>query len=60
MQFLPYYYFVRKVCQLRKQYGRLRNLDQASNFVNDEADNGLDRTDDNPMDEIVLYEAAGN
>ena len=53
-------YFVRKPNRLRKQYGKLRNSNQASYFVNDEADTDLEMTDSIPMEEIVLepdYEA---
>ena len=47
------YYFVRKSYRLRKQYRKLGYSNQASFFVNDEADTGLDRTNDIPMHEPV-------
>ena len=46
--------FCRKFNHRRKQYGRLRNSNQMSFFINDDADTGLERTNDIPMDEIVL------
>ena len=49
--------FFRKSYNQNKQYGRLRNLNQTSLFL-DDADTGLERTDDVPMDEIVLYESS--
>ena len=50
--------FCRKFNCQRKQYGRLRTSYQTSLFIDDDADTGLERTDDVPMDEIVLYEAS--
>lgn len=44
----------RKHYHLRKQYGKLRDSDQGSFFVNDELDTGLEGTNDIPMAEIVL------
>ena len=49
--------FYRKCYCQYKQYGRLRNPNQTSLFL-DDADTGLERTDDVPMDEIVLYESS--
>ena len=36
------------------QYGKLRDSDQVSLFVNDELDTGLERTNDIPMAEVML------
>ena len=45
--------FLRKFCQSRKQYGRLIQPNQASVFINDEEDAGVDRTNDILMDDIL-------
>ena len=47
-------YVLRKHHRLRKRYGRLRDSDRASFFVNDEVDTVMERTNDIRMEEIVL------
>ena len=49
--------FYRKCYHQNKRYRMLRNSNQTSLFL-DDADTGLERTDDVPMDEIVLYESS--
>ena len=45
--------FLRKFHQSRNQYGRLIQPNQASVYISDEEDSGVDRTNDIPMDDIL-------